>query len=198
MGPPTSTGCALTATIRGPGCPSSDGCARPRPGRRRAAWCRFEWPCQYLQCSELEPEDLVDEGNVDAPGDRLMVDDQSLVHRAVHAVRHLRAGILERKGVLVDSSKALLEVGHDLLCPHDQDDPPGTAHIRTELAASGRDGDQRSGLRDGVDAAKHHVRRAGKPPDLLALGLSVPPQNPPPRIPAPPDLFTPSPAAFTL
>src|SRR5258708_28351427 len=147
MGPPTSTGCALTATIRGPGCPSSGGCARSRPGRRRAAWCRFEWPCQYLQYSELEPEDLVDEDNRDAPRDRLTVDDQNLVHRAVHAVRHLRAGILERKGVLVDSSKTLLEARHGLLCPHDHDAPPGTAHLRTQLAASGRPGAHLSALR---------------------------------------------------
>ena len=70
------------------------------------------------------------------PGVYLAVDDEDLVHAAVHAIRRLGAGILEREGVVVDAAKAFLEVGHDLLRPHDEDDPAGTAGVRPELAAA--------------------------------------------------------------
>ena len=92
------------------------------------------------------------------PGDVLAVDDEDLVHAAVHAIRRLGAGILEREDVLVDPAEALLEVGDDLLRPDDEDDAAGAAGVRPELAATRRGRDQRSGLGDRVHAAEHHVR----------------------------------------
>jgi hypothetical protein len=93
-------------------------------------------------------------------GDDLSIDDEDLVHGAVDAVCSLGSGILQREGVLIDPTQAFIEVGHDLLRPHHQDDSPGTAHIRSELAATHRGCKQRTGLGDRVNAAEHHVRRS--------------------------------------
>src|SRR5712691_9988850 len=75
----------------------------------------------------LEPQDLVDEDDGDALGDDLAIDHEDLVHGAVDAVRRLGAGILQGEGVLVDPAEAFLEVRHDLLGPHDEDDASGAA-----------------------------------------------------------------------
>src|SRR5712692_7049307 len=72
----------------------------------------------------LEPEDLVDQDDGDALGDDLAIDDENLVHGAVDAVRRLGAGILQRERVVIDPAQAFLEVRHDLLRPHHQDDSP--------------------------------------------------------------------------
>src|SRR6266568_1730184 len=120
-----------TAGIRGHRGPSSGGSGRLPRGRSRAARCRCAW---WLSLSVpplpwLEPKDLVDENHGDPPGGDLPVDDQHLVHATVDAVRLLGAGILETEGVLVDPGQALVQVRHDLLCPHDEDDPPGADGI---------------------------------------------------------------------
>src|SRR3954452_9346248 len=121
----------------------------------------------------LEPEGLVDEDDGDALGDYLAIDDEHLVHGAVDAVRRLRASILQRKRVLVDPAQSFLEVRHDLLRPHDEDDSPGAAGVRAELTAAHRGRQQRAGLGDRVNAAQHHVRRRGQAADLVGLGLTV-------------------------
>src|SRR6266545_5033638 len=121
----------------------------------------------------LEPQDLVDEDDGDALGDDLPIDDEDLVHGAVDAVRRLGAGILQRERVVVDPAQAFLEVRHDLLRPHHEDDSPGAAGVRSELTAAHRGRQQRSGLGDRVDAAEHHVRRRGQAADLVGLGVAV-------------------------
>src|SRR5260370_25170599 len=100
----------------------------------------------------LEPKNLVDENDGDAPRDDLAVDDQHLIHRAVDAVGELGAGILDQEGIVVDPAKAFLQVGHDLLRPYDQDDPPRAAYVPTELAATHRGRDQPSGPGYPLDA----------------------------------------------
>src|SRR6266511_4162320 len=79
----------------------------------------------------LEPQDLVDEDDGDALGDDLAIDDEDLVHGAMDAGSRLGLGILQREGVLVDPAQALLEVRHDLLGPHDEDDAFSTADVRS-------------------------------------------------------------------
>jgi len=69
--------------------------------------------------------------------------------------------------------RPFLEVRHDLLRPHDEDDSPGAAGVRSELTAAHRGRQQRSGLGDRVDAAEHHVRRRGQAADLVGLGVAV-------------------------
>src|SRR5260370_41349772 len=128
----------------------------------------------------LEPKNLVDENDGDAPRDDLAVDDQRLVHGAVDAVGELGAGILEQEGVVVDPTEAFLQVGHDLLRPYDQDDPPRAADVRTELAATHRGRDQRSGLGDRMDAAEHQVGRRAQAADLVGLSLAGHAPDPPP------------------
>src|SRR2546423_9728198 len=86
----------------------------------------------------LEPEGLVDEDNGEAVGDDLAIDDEDLVDRAVDAVSLLRASILHGERVVVDPAQSFLEVRHDLLRPHDEDDSPGAAGVRSELAAAHR------------------------------------------------------------
>src|SRR3954470_4380716 len=86
----------------------------------------------------LEPEDLVDEDDGEALGDYLAIDDQDLVHRAVDAVRRLRASILQRERVLVDPAQSFLEVRDDLLRPDDEDHAPGAADVRPELTTTHR------------------------------------------------------------
>src|SRR4051794_3970072 len=86
----------------------------------------------------LEPEDFVDEDDGEALGDDLAIDDEHLVHRALDAVGRLRASVLQRERVLVDPAQCFVEVRHDLLRPHDEDDSPGTAGVRSELAATHR------------------------------------------------------------
>src|SRR5260370_41757687 len=92
---------------------------------------------------------------------------------AAYAIRRLGAGVFEGVGVLVDSVQSLLEVGHDLLGPHDENDSSGTADTRPELAAAHRSRDQRPGLSDRVDAPEHDVRRRAQAPDRVALGLAI-------------------------
>src|ERR1700724_394562 len=70
-------------------------------------------------------------------------------------------------------AEAFLEVGHDLLRAHYQDDPPGAAGIWAELAATHRGRDQRSGLGDGMHAAEHDFRRRAQAADVVGLGLAV-------------------------
>src|SRR4030081_3120937 len=159
MGRPESTGCAATAVTPGPGCPSSGGCGRPRRGRLRDAWCRFEWPWPAPPLVGLEAQNFVDEDDGDAPWCDLAVDDQNLVHGAAYPVSGFGARIFERERILIDPAEALLEIGHDLLCPHDEDDSSCSADIRSELGAAKRRHQQRSGLCDGVHTAEHHVRR---------------------------------------
>src|SRR5207245_10311978 len=92
----------------------------------------------FLHLFALEAEDLVNEDDGDAAGHELAVDDEDLVNAAVHTIRRLGAGILEREDVLVDAAETLLEVGRDLLRPHDADPPPRTADTAAHLAATGR------------------------------------------------------------
>src|SRR6266702_4400189 len=75
--------------------------------------------------------------------------------------------------VVVDPAQAFLEVRHDLLRPHDEDDSPGAAGVRSELTAAHRGRQQRTGLGDRVDAAEHHVRRRGQAADLVGPGVAV-------------------------
>src|SRR6266487_2966237 len=121
----------------------------------------------------LEPEGLVDEDDGEAIGDYLAIDDEDLVDGAMDAVRRLRASVLQRERVLVDPAQSFLEVRHDLLRPHDEDDSPGAAGVRSELTAAHRGRQQRSGLGDRVDAAEHHIRRRGQAADLVGLGVAV-------------------------
>src|SRR2546421_5498451 len=71
--------------------------------------------------AELEAENLVDEDHGDAPRADLPVDDQDLVHRGVNAVSGLGAGVFEGKGVLLDATKGVIQVSHDLLRADHQD-----------------------------------------------------------------------------
>src|ERR1700687_122005 len=129
----------------------------------------------------LEPKDLVDEDDCDAPRHSVPVDDQHLVHGAVHAVRRLSSRILAAEGVVVDSAKSFFEVRHDLLRSDDEDHPTGTAYIRTELAATGRGRPQRSGLGYGFYAAEHHVGRRAQAAHFVALRLAIHAQKPRPE-----------------
>src|SRR5438876_2575865 len=135
---------------------------------------RFEWPSWiFLHLLALEAEDLVNEDDGDAAGHELAVDDEDLVHAAVHAVRGLGAGILEREHVLVDAAETLLEVGHDLLRPHGEDQPPRTGHVGAELAATERGREQRSTLSNRMHAAEHDIGRGGEAADLVGLRLAI-------------------------
>src|SRR3989442_14759180 len=113
----------------------------------------------FLRLLALEAEDLVNEDDRDAAGHELAVDDEDLVNAAVHAIRRLGAGILEREDVLVDAAETLLEVGHDLLRPYDEDQSPRTGGVGAELAATKRGREQRSTLGHRMHAAEHHVGR---------------------------------------
>src|SRR6266571_1612496 len=107
---------------------------------------RLGWPFCVCSFAALEPENLVDEDDGDAPRDDLVTDDDDLVHRAVDAVCRLGACILQKEGILVDPAQPFLEVRHDLLRPYDEDDSPGTADVRSELTATHRGRQQRTGL----------------------------------------------------
>jgi hypothetical protein len=61
------------------------------------------------------------------------------------------------KTYFVDAPKRLLEVGHDLLRPNQQDDLPGAGCVGPQLAATGGCGDQRPSFGDGVDTTDHDV-----------------------------------------
>src|SRR5215207_1418816 len=126
----------------------------------------------------LEPEDLVDENNGDALGDYLAIDDQDLVHGAVNAVRSFRASILQGQRVFVDPAQSFLEVRHDLLRPHYEDDSPGAASIWSELTAAHRGRQQGPGLGDRVNAPQHYVGRRGQAANLVGLGFAVQAPNP--------------------
>src|SRR5260370_16725044 len=106
---------------------------------------------------ELEPKNLVDENDGDAPRDDLAVDDQHLVHRAVDAVGELGAGILEQEGVVVDPAEAFLHVGPDLLRPYFQDDPPRAAPVHTDPAATPPPPHHLPGLVAPMDTPDHPV-----------------------------------------
>src|SRR5260370_21242474 len=108
----------------------------PMEGVRRRAGAADASPRTARSRFGLEPKDLVDENDGDAPRDDLAVDDQHLIHRAVDAVGELGAGILEQEGIVVDPAKAFLQRAHDLLRPYDQDAPPRAADLRTQLAAT--------------------------------------------------------------
>src|SRR3989442_11362368 len=127
----------------------------------------------FLHLRALEAEDLVNEDDGDAAGHELAVDDQDLVDAAVHAIRRLGTGILEREDVLVDAAETLLEVGHDLLRPDDEDQSPRTGGVGAELAATGRGREQRSILGDGMHAAEHDVWRCSEAADLVGLCLAI-------------------------
>src|SRR5919112_60836 len=129
MGPPVRTGSCGTARVRGYRVPSSDECGRPRAGRSHARLSRPVWPWFVAPFAALEPEGFVDEDDGDAAGRVLTVDDEHLVYAAVHAIRRLGAGVLEREDVVVDPVMSLLEVGHDLLRPYDEDDAAGAAGV---------------------------------------------------------------------
>src|SRR5947207_9406089 len=94
----------------------------------------------------LETEHLVDQHHGDPPGGDLAVDDENLVHRAVHAIGSLGPGVFKPIRVFVDTEETLLEVGHDLLRPDDEYDSSGAAGIRPELAAAHGSREQRPGL----------------------------------------------------
>src|SRR5437867_6867754 len=113
----------------------------------------------FLDLLALEAEDLVNEDDGDAAGHELAVDDEDLVNTAVHAIRRLGACILEREDVLVDAAETLLEVGHDLLRPDDEDHSSRTVDVGAELAATGRGREKRSTLGDRMHAAEHDVGR---------------------------------------
>src|SRR6266511_2394841 len=121
----------------------------------------------------LEPQDLVDENHRDAIGDNLAIDDEDLVDGAVYAVRRLGAGIFQRERVLVDPAEPFFQVRYDLLRPHDEDDAPGAADIRSELAPAHRGCEEGTGLGHRMDAAEHHVRRGRQAADLVGLGPAV-------------------------
>src|SRR5206468_10353224 len=165
---------------------SSGGYGRARPGGCRAPLFRFGWSSWIPPWLALEAEDLVNEDDRDAAGQELAVDDEDLVHAAVHAVRRLGAGILEREHVLVDAAETLLEVGHDLLRPHDEDQPPRTGHVGAELAATERGREQRSTLSNRMHAAEHDIGRGGEAADLVGLRLAIHvPDSRPERLVAP-------------
>src|SRR5688500_4183089 len=121
----------------------------------------------YSSTRALEPEDVVHEDEGDTAGNDLAIDHEDLVHAAVNAVRGLGARVLQREGVLVDAAETLLQVGHDLLRPGDEDDAPGTACVRPELAATVRCRHDASGFGDRVDAAEHQIGRCGEAADLV-------------------------------
>src|SRR6266849_9980200 len=100
----------------------------------------------------LEAEHLVDQHDGDAPRGDLAVDDKNLVDRAAYGICRLSAGVFERVGVLLDAVQTLLEVRHDLLGPHDENDSSSPADIWPELAAAHRSREQRSRLGHRVDA----------------------------------------------
>src|SRR3989440_9345219 len=125
----------------------------------------------------LEPDRLVDEDNGEAVRDDLAIDNEDLVHRAVDAVRLLRASILHGERVVVDPAQSFIEVRHDLLRAHDEDDSPGAAGVRSELAAAHRGRQQGAGFGDRVRAAQHHVRGRGQAADLVGLGVAVEAEN---------------------
>src|SRR2546428_9014939 len=151
----------------------SDGSGRARPGRSHAPLFRLGWPRWILHLRALEAEDLVNEDDGDAARRELAVDDQDLVNAAVHAIRRVGAGTLEREDVLVDATETLLEVGHDLLRPPDEDQSPRTGDVGAELAAAGRDREQRSTLGDRMHAAEHDVGGRGETADLVGLCLAI-------------------------
>lgn len=74
----------------------------------------------------LEPDRFVHQDDGDPAGNALAVDDHDLVDTAVNAVRGLGTGVLERKGLLLDSTEAFLEIGDDLLRPGHEDDASRT------------------------------------------------------------------------
>src|SRR5205807_10536133 len=117
----------------------------------------------------------------DAPGRDLPVYDKNLVHRAAYAIGILGAGVFEGVGVLIDAVQTLLEVGHDLLRPHDENDSSGTADRGPQLAPAHRSREQRPGLGDRVHAPEHDVRRRAQAPDLVALGLAIHAPDPRPE-----------------
>jgi hypothetical protein len=84
-----------------------------------------------------------------------------------------RAPRRRRRNVFVDAAKGLVEVRHDLLRPHHENDFAGAGRVGPELTATRRCRDQRSGLGDRVHAADHHVRRRGQPADIVSLLLPV-------------------------
>src|SRR5207247_3102445 len=126
-----------------------------------------------LHLLALEAENLVNEDDGDAAGHDLAVDDEDLVNAAVHTIRRLGAGILEREDVLVDAAETLLEVGHDLLRPHDEDESLRTGAVGAERAATKRGREQRSTLGDRMHAAEHDVGRGGEAADLVGLCLAI-------------------------
>src|SRR5207249_11157147 len=75
--------------------------------------------------------------------------------------------------VLIDAAETLLEVGHDLLRPNDEDQSPRTGDVWAELAATGRGREQRSILGDGMHAAEHDVGRCSEAADLVGLCLAI-------------------------
>src|SRR5436853_55501 len=101
------------------------------------------------------------------------VDEEDLVHAAVHAIRRLGAGILKREDVLVDAAETLLEVGHDLLGPHDKDQSPRTGGVGAKLAATSRGREQRATLGDRMHASEHDVGRCSEAADLVGLCLAI-------------------------
>ena len=107
----------------------------------------------------LKPEGLVDQDDGDALGDDLSIDDKDLAHRAVDAVCRLGSGILQRKAYSLIRRKPSSRSDTIFCVPHHQDDSPGTADVRPELAATHRGCKQRTGLGDRVNAAEHHIRR---------------------------------------
>ena len=71
------------------------------------------------------------------------------------------------------AAETLLEVGHDLLRPHDEDQSPRTGDVGAELAATERGREQRSTLGDRMHAAEHDVGRCGEATDLVGLCLAI-------------------------
>src|SRR5438445_5437855 len=105
---------------------------------------------RVLLSGALETKHLVDQYISDPPRGDLPVDTEDLVHRAADAIRSLGPGIFEPVGVFVDAEETFLDVGHDLLRPDDENDSPGAAGIRPELAAAHGSREQRPGLSDRV------------------------------------------------
>src|SRR5437879_1037868 len=130
-------------------------------------------PSRVLLSGALEAEHLVDQYNSDPPRGDLPVDNENFVHRAVDAIRSLGPGIFEPIGVFVDAEQTFLEVGHDLLRPDDENDSPGAADIRPELAAAHGGREQRPGLSDRVDAPEHEIWRRAQAANLSGLGLAI-------------------------
>jgi len=77
----------------------------------------------------LETDRLIDQDDRDAAGIHLAVDDQNLVDPAGDALGSLSSCVLEEQRILVDATKALINVGHDLLRADDENDPPRTRHV---------------------------------------------------------------------